>query len=603
MAVQRSEKGPDRKPRVLMLLVGLSLCLVAVRLWSLQVANADKYQQKGLRNRIRAVVLKPRRGCIYDRNSSLLVGNTLRYDASVSYSEMEKSKKGRAALVGLLQRVLGMSEAQVNIKLDPRRAIPYLPIKVQPGISEAQFYQLKSVESEVPGLLAEIEASRHYVEGTLAAHLLGSVGAISPEMYSVYRKWGYAQDDTVGIMGLERTLERELHGVKGLMKVQVDHRNRLDKVIQEIKPRPGRNLYLTIDLRLQRAAEDNLAGKKGAIVALNPQNGDVLVLASSPTFNPNLYSPPRSEEDAETIRAWGSDPDNILHNRAVSSAYMLGSAFKPVVALAALESKAISRNTPFYCPGAFSLPGSGRSWACYHNNSHGDIALEEALKRSCNVFFYNLGRVLGADVICSMARKFHLAARTGISLPLETAGIVPDREWRRSSDRRAEPYREWYAGNTINLSIGQGPLEATPLQTACLYAAIANGGTYFYPRLVSRITGGPQESSFPPRSETLRIGDTSLRIVKEGLRKVAQEPGGTAYRVFEDVSFLKVAGKTGTAQYGPENQYSYAWFVGYGPCDAPQIVVVVLVEEGETGGETAAPLAREVLTKFFAMGG
>jgi penicillin-binding protein 2 len=603
MVGQDSAKGLTGRPRVILVLVGLSLCLIAVRLWSLQVANADKYQQKGLRNRIRNVVVAPRRGCIYDRNSSLLVGNTLRYDASVSYSDMEKSKKGRATLVGVLQRVLAISESQFNRKLDPRRAVTYLPIKIQPGITEQQFYQLKSVEPDVPGLLAEIEASRHYVEGSLAAHLFGAVGAISSETLAMYRKWGYAQDDIVGITGLERIFERELHGVKGLLKVQVDHRNRLDKVIQETKPTPGKSLYLTIDRRLQRAAEDVLVGKKGAIVALDPQNGDVLVLASSPTFDPNVYSLPRSDEDAETIRAWGNDPEKPLHNRAVSGAYLLGSAFKPIVGLAALEAKAISRNTQFYCPGAFSLPGSGRSWGCYHNNSHGDVALEEALKRSCNVYFYNLGRLLGGDAICSMSRKFHLGVKTGICLPLESGGIVPDKDWRQSSDARAEPYRQWFAGNTINLSIGQGPLEATPLQTACAYAAIANGGTYFYPRLVFKITRSPQDTLFPVRSEPLGIGESSLRAIKEGLRRAAQEPGGTAYRVFEDASFLKVAGKTGTAQYGPENQYSYAWFAAYAPCDDPRIVVVVLVEEGKTGGETAAPLARQVLMEFFAMGG
>ncbi len=585
------------------MLLGVALCLVTVRLWSLQIADADRYREEGLRNRIRTVILKPRRGNIYDQNSLLLVGNTLRYDASVDYTEMEGNKETRTVLIRVLQQVLALSEAQVNEKLDPRRAIPYLPVKVQRGITERQFYQLKSVEADVPGLLAEVEASRDYAEGTLAAHVLGTVGAISPEVYSRYKEYGYRQDDVVGIMGLERMFERELQGKKGSLKVQVDYRSRLDRVVEETRPQPGKDLYLMVDVRLQRAAENALSGKKGAIVAIDPRNGDVLALASSPTFDPNVYSLPRSDEDVEGIMALGEDPDHPLYNRAVRVAYPLGSAFKPIVGLAGLEARTISENTSFQCLGAFYLPGVSRPWRCYHNYRHGWISIENALKRSCNVFFYNLGRNLGAEAMCAMAGRLHFGEKTGIALPIEARGINPDERWRKSSDPRAKPFRTWYAGNTINLSIGQGPLEATPLQTACAYAAIANGGTYHYPRLVSRIVGPNKTLVFPVRSESLGFGESSLRTIKEGMRQVVQDRGGTAFRVFEDVSFLNVAGKTGTAQYGPNNELAYAWFGGYAPCDDPRIVVVVLVEEGETGGATASPLAKQVFTDFFTIGG
>ncbi len=580
------------------------MCLVAVRLWSLQIASSDRYREKGLRNRIRTVVLKPRRGNMYDRNSTLLVGNTLRYDASVFYTELERSDQGRALLSQVLERVLGLTQEQVNRRLDPRRAIPYLPMKVEKGISEGQFYQLKSVEGEVPGLLAEVEASRDYVEGDLAAHVLGAVGAISPEMYERYKEYGYERDDAVGIMGLESMFEREeLQGKKGRLKVQVDYRSRLDRVIEEQKPEPGKDLYLTIDARLQRTAENALSGKKGAVVALDPRNGDMLVIASCPTFDPNAYSLPRSDEDVERIKVWGQEGDRPLYNRAISVAYPLGSAFKPMVGLAGLEARVVSRDTSFHCPGAFYLPGVSRPWRCYHNHQHGWIGLEDALGRSCNVYFYNLGRALGVEGMCDMASRLHFGEKTGIVLPMEDAGINPDEAWRQSSDPRAEPFRVWYTGNTVNLSIGQGPLEATPLQAACAYAALANGGTYYYPRLVSKIVGGGQETVFPVRSEAIGVSERSLRIIKEGMRRVVQEQGGTAYRVFEDVSFLKVAGKTGTAQYGARNELSYTWFAGYAPCDAPRIVVVALIEEGETGGATSAPVAKQVLVDFFTLGG
>jgi penicillin-binding protein 2 len=600
---EQSRKGTTGKTRTLLVIIGVVLCLVTLRLWSLQIANADKYREKGLRNRIRTVVLKPQRGSIYDRSSLLLVGNTLRYDASVDYTEMEKNAPTRDVLIRVLSRVLGLSEAQVKRRLDPQQAIPYLPAKVQRGITEQQFYELKSVEAEVPGLLAEVEASRDYVEGSLAAHVLGAVGAISPEVYSRYKEYGYRQDDVVGIMGLERMFERELQGQKGRLKVQVDYRGRRDRVVEEKKPLPGSSLYLTVDIRLQRTAENALSGVKGAIVALDPRNGDVLVLASSPSFDPNVYSLPRSDEDVEKIMDWGDDPDQPLYNRAVRVAYPLGSAFKPIVALAGLEGGIISPRTTYHCPGAFYLPGVTRPWRCYHNHRHGWVNVEEALKRSCNVFFYNLGRNLGVEAMCDMAARLHFGEKTGIVLPIEAEGVNPSETWRNSSDPRATPFRTWYAGDTINLSIGQGPLEVTPLQAACAYAAIANGGTYYYPRLVSKIVGREKDMLFPVRSEPLGVRESSLRTIKEGMRKVAQDEGGTAYRVFEDVSFLKIAGKTGTAQYGPDNELAYAWFAGYAPCDDPRIVVVVLVEEGETGGSTAAPLAKQVLMDFFTLGG
>ncbi len=589
--------GLTGRSRTLLVAVGVALCVVAVRLWSLQIANPDEFRQKGLRNRIRSVILKPRRGCIYDRSGRLLAGNTLRYDASVDYTEMVRNADAKPRLFQVLQEVLGVSDTYIHLRLQPSRVIPYLPVKIKRGITQQQFCQLKSVEADVPGLLVEVEASRDYVEGSLAAHVLGAVGAISEDTYQKLMKWGYRRDDVVGIMGLEKTFERLLQGKKGKLTVQVDNRSRLDTVIQEIKPQPGRNLHLTLDLELQRSAENVLLDKKGAIVALDPRNGDVLAMASSPTFDPNAYSLPRSPEDVERIRGWGTDPETPLYNRAISVAYPLGSTFKVVVGLAGLEASKISSFSTFYCPGAFHLPGVRRPWRCYHNNSHGSIAIADALKRSCNVFFYNLGWRLGVDPMCSMAARFHLGQKTGILLPMETDGINPDKAWRESTGRK------WYTGDTINLSIGQGPFEVTALQTACAYAAVANGGTYFYPRIVHKVTGGEGDAAFPVKSEPLGASQRSLLVIKEGLRRVAQERGGSAFRVFEKVSDLKVAGKTGTAQYGPGNELAYAWFVGYAPCNNPRIIVAVVIEEGETGGATAAPVARQVLTDFFTMGG
>jgi penicillin-binding protein 2 len=293
-------------------------------------------------------------------------------------------------------------------------------------------------------------------------------------------------------------------------------------------------------------------------------------------------------------------------NRCIQDQYPLGSAFKAVVALAALnlpdEARRITAQTTFYCSGTFRLTrGSRWSWDCYHQHAHGEMNVVQAIKKSCNVFFYNVGQRIGPDAIVELADRFGLGHLTGVALPDEHAGVNPTREWQASGDWRAEPYRHWYPGHTVNLSIGQSPLEVTPLQVAQLYSAVAMDGVEFKPRLVTKIVGPDgAEESFAPQSRRIELSAESLALVKEGLREVTRE-GGTAAEAFKDLQELNVAGKTSTAEVGEgDNKKNHAWFIAFAPADAPQIVVVVLVEEGETGGHTAAPLAAEFLKAYFA---
>ena len=348
-------------------------------------------------------------------------------------------------------------------------------------------------------------------------------------------------------------------------------------------------------------SEKVLKDKKGAVVIIDPRNGDILAMASSPTFDPNIFVVPRTEEEVEQIKELYRDKNLPLRNRVINNQYPLGSAFKVVVALAALElndSRRITKETIYTCNGSFRLGRSGQLWRCYRSYSHGRMNVISAIKKSCNVFFYNVGRRIGRDSIVAMASKFRLGERTGIPLTGEQKGVNPTKEWQRSDDWRAREYRIWYPGYTINLAIGQYPFEVTPLQVACLYAAIANGGTLYKPRLISKIVQENNVIEPPVQNRKVDVNEENLNIVQKALVEVTR-PGGTAASAFAGLEHLKVAGKTSTAQYGKHYEKSYAWFIGYAPYDNPEILAVVLVEEGATGGKTAAPLARDILKHYF----
>jgi penicillin-binding protein 2 len=335
---------------------------------------------------------------------------------------------------------------------------------------------------------------------------------------------------------------------------------------------------------------------------MDPRNGDILVLASTPSFDPNVFAIPRPAEAVAEIQRLNKDPLRPLWNRAISDQYPLGSAFKVVVALAGLnlddEAKRLTADTVFNCSGTFQF--GRRTWDCYHRTAHGTINLVTAIKKSCNVFFYKAGNQIGYEPIVALADAFGLGKPTGLPLPNESAGVNPTEAWRHSDDWRATQYRTWYPGYTINLSIGQFPLEVTPIQVAQLYSTVAMDGVQFKPRLVTKIVRADGVEEFPPQSRRIELSPESFALVKEGLREVTRE-GGTAYSAFRHLEHLNVAGKTSTAEVGEgDNKKNLTWFIAVAPIDAPEVVIVVMVEEGETGGRTAAPLAAAFLEAYFA---
>ncbi len=611
MIEPRPRPGLTGRPRVVLVVLALLFMLLVLRLWSLQVVQAGRFRELGLRNRERSVNVRPVRGRIFDRHGRPIADNRPRLDACVDYSEA-KTRADRDRVVEVLRDVLGMPEGEIRAQLDPRNVIAYVPVTIKRDISFEHYTTLKVLEPVTPGLLPMTNFARRYRDGAAAAQVLGYTGLV-PDRAALealrhdWPKLDYDGRDVVGLAGLELSFEHELQGRKGRTMLEVDNLGRRQRILDDQhKAVAGSDIMLSMDIELQRLAHGLLGESRGAFVAMDPRNGDVLVLASTPSFDPNVFAIPRSAEAVAEIRRLNTDATRPLWNRCVNEQYPLGSAFKAVVALAALnladEKRRITAETTFYCSGTFRLtPGSRWKWDCYHQHAHGEMTVVSAIKKSCNVFFYNVGRRIGRDAMVSLAGEFGLGRPTGLPLPNEHAGVNPTREWQASGDWRVEPnYTTWYPGYTINLSIGQSPLEVTPIQVAQLYSAIAMDGVLFRPRLVTRITRPDGVEEFPPRSRRIELSAESLGLVKEGLREVTRE-GGTAYAAFKDLQHLNVAGKTSTAEVGAgEDKKNHAWFIAFAPADAPEIVVVVLVEEGETGGRTAAPLAAEFLEGYFA---
>ena len=601
----RPGKGITGRARGVIAIFTVLFAVMTLKLWSLQIVNASRLREMGRINTIRKVIIKPERGLIFDRNGQPLAMNRIRFDASVNYGEIIGNKQYKNALIDTLCKVLGVSKDFVEKSLDPKKVIPYLPAKIKRDISRDEFLQLKVLEHEIPGLFPEVETIRYYPNGRLASHILGYTGAIPAERFQTeYKPFDYLPDDIIGIAGIEKITEDKIKGKKGLQVVEVDNKSRLINVLNESYPAvKGDDIYLSIDIELQKIAEKALtdADKAGVVVMVDPRNGEILALASSPWYDPNIFKMPRNREDVEIIKAIMTDKVNEpILNRAISKSYPLGSSFKIVTALAGLgvndPAKRIDSETVFNCNGRFRL--GPVTWKCYRGYSHGEINLETAIKKSCNVFFYNLGYRIGREPIVNTASLLGLGKKTGIDLPGEIAGVNPTDEWLKSGDWRTKQYTPWVPGLTINLSIGQYPIEVTPIQVAMMYSVLANGGILYKPKLIKKIKSIKEETVFESYGVSVDIPRENFEVVNKGLKLVTMQ-GGTAYNSFKNLQHLKVAGKTSTAEPFKNADWAYTWFVAFAPYDAPEIVVVVLIEKGTTGGGTSAPIAAKILEDYF----
>lgn len=602
-----SEPVQPGRVRLAMVAVALVFALFAGRLFQLQLIEGEELLRRSERNSVRTLRLEAPRGEIVDREGRVLA--TTRPAFGLEVVPHDLAQRGRT--FAALGQLLGEDPAKLETALAKGRAGRFTPVRLVDDLSPDQLARVEVHRYALAGVATEVEPRRHYLEGELAAHLLGSLGEIRSDQLEREQYEGYRSGDVIGQSGLEALFERSLRGKAGGRNVVVDVAGREMDVLEQIEPRPGQRVVLALDLDLQRAAEQamdaielpNDPRPTGAVVALDVRSGDVLALASRPAYDPNGFS---GGIDAATWQALIEDEWVPLQNRAIQNQFPPGSTFKAFVAAAALHEGVVNEHTTVFCPGSYWY--GGRAYRCWRRGGHGSVNLHAALRSSCDVYFYTVGVKLGIDRLASVISTLGLGHPTGIGLANEAAGVMPSPEWKRK--RFGE---RWYPGETVSVSIGQGYDLVTPLQLAVGYAALANGGKVVRPRLALRVEdpGGREVESFAPEVRAnLEISAAHMDAVLRGLEAVVSEPGGTGSRA--RVAGVRVGGKTGTSQVVrlertlgmaegaiPKRYRDHGWFAAVAPIEAPEIAVAVLVEHGLHGSTTAAPVAQRVLQRYF----
>ncbi len=590
----------QRQLKYVTLFVLIIFSVLILRLWYLQILNGPGYRARSELNRIRLLDIPPFRGMIMDRNGKVLVDNRPAYNLYVVPEDVQDSEQ----LAENLCRLVGLNLEKLKQELKKAsRGRPFIPVCIKQDISRNELGRIETHRFNLPGVFIKVEPQRNYLQGKLAFHLLGYLGQINETQLKSGNYPENKTGDLIGKGGVESKWQKYLNGTRGGEQVEVDAAGRKIKTISMKPPIPGANVCLTIDQDLQMTAETALAGKKGAIVAMDPNTGEILALASSPSVDPNLFV---GGIDKTTWHNISTSKDFPLQNRALSGQYPPASVFKIIVALAGLEEGVIDPEKNIYCKGWFFL-GKHR-YNCWKRHGHREMDLHNALKQSCDVYFYETGLELGVDIISQYAMKFGLGKQTGLDLGIETEGLVPTKKWKQNRIGVS-----WQKGETVSMSIGQSYLLVTPIQTVAMISAVFNGGILYKPQITRWInqTGVGKSYEFIPEiRDRLSIAPSHLERVKKALIGVVNEPHGTgAMTRFKTVT---VAGKTGTAQVVAQKQdlsedeneipvhhRDHAWFVAVAPAKNPEIAIAVIVEHGGHGGSTAAPIAREMIQNYL----
>lgn len=568
--------------------VGLLLLFLVFYCWKVQILDHKKYWALAEANRTRESVVPAPRGLITDRNDIILAENTASFKASI----IRENCRDYDRSLDETGRLLEISPEDLKTRIAKYESLPlFRPIVVKDNLDLKDVSRIESRRLELPELIVETDPRRYYVFGDLAAHVIGYMQELSPQELKSEAYAGRNIGEMVGRTGVESRYESTLVGVDGWKMEIVDSQGRTRSEMSRSEPTPGRDVQLTLDFDLQRKASQLLEGREGAIIVLNPQTGEVLALASFPTYDPNKFITRFSPQEwMELINR----EDHPLENRAIRGLYAPGSIFKLTMALGALDAGLITEQTSFFCGGAAYF--YGRPFNCWQRGGHGTLSLTEAIRHSCNVYFYNVGRRMGIDRIAESAKKLGLGERTGIDLPGEKDGLVPTPEWSQSARKT-----DWYLGETISVAIGQGPLIVTPLQVAVHTAIVANRGRAVAPHLL--MSSALSQGQAPGASPAENIRSELFEIVIRGMWKSVNEEGtGRGAKV----DGFDVCGKTGSTQLISRERAeklgkqikTHSWFSGFAPRDNPQIVVTVLVEYGGMGGATAAPLAKELFSLY-----
>jgi penicillin-binding protein 2 len=589
---------------MIILAIGIVFCfVVAMRLWYLQIINGEEFRQKSENNRIRRVFIPPPRGLILDRDGKVLVKNRPSFNIEFIKEDSPNPEETITKLSIIVNEPADVLMSRLKGSKKRRRFEPKVLLK---DVSRDVLAKVSAKRYDLPGVIVNVVPAREYIHGALGAHALGYIREISSSQLEKQEYAGYTQGDIVGQFGLEKKWERYLQGKRGLQAVIVDATgNRIGEASFE-RETAGHSLTTTLDLDVQLAAEKALGERKGSVVAMDPNTGEVLAMVSHPAFDPNLFTKEVSEEDWKDLT---TGKEKKLSNRVIQGTFPPGSVFKVFMAAAGLSESLVTPNSTVNCPGFFNFVG--RNFKCHKHSGHGAVNLFDALVLSCDVYFYTLGNKLGVDRIHQYASYFGLGQKTGIDIGDEPTGIIPSTAWKKSYYKTPE-MQKWYAGETLSVVIGQGATTTTPLQLTRGIAAVVNGGKVLRPYLEKRLSsldGSFQDDNFHTEVQSIAdVDKKTLDIVRQGMVGVVNEARGTGKRASLTKEFgVTVGGKTGTAQVAALEFHKtgtdldhHAWFSGYAPAENPQIVVTALVENGGGGGATAAPVVKATMEAFFA---
>jgi penicillin-binding protein 2 len=614
-AEQRLFEGRAIAAAVIML---VALGSVIARLVWLQVVQYDYFADLSQGNRIKIEPIPPNRGLILDRNGLPLATNAPSYQLELTREQVTDID---ATLVGLAKLGLLDNADFASLKKDirSRRIFEAVPVKLQ--LTEEELARFAARRYQFPGVEIRPRLTRYYPLGASSVHAIGYVGAISEEDEKTLDLNEYAGTTLTGKSGVERAYEKQLHGRAGVQQLLVNAQGRTverigkDAVkLERREPLAGNDLFLTIDLRVQQAAEEALRGQRAAAVAIDPNNGDVIAFVSTPAFDPNLFARGLSRQE---YLALTDDPDRPMYDRALRGVYPPGSTVKPLFAIAALEAGVVTPQDTRFCRGTWYSAGYGRVKRDWKPGGHGTVDMRRALATSCDIYFFDIARLMGIDRMASGVAKFGLGAPTGIDIEGERLGIVPSTEWKKRAYKKPE-FQVWFPGDTINVGIGQGQMLVTPLQLANAIAGLAAKGQRYKPRLVRAIrdVGTGKVREIPPVSlPSVTVADPGeWDIAQGGMFDVVNAPHGTARYYLNPAPAYKMAGKSGTAQVFSvainekvrkageltEHLRDHALFVSYAPFDAPKIAVAVVIENAPGGGSAfASPIARRILDRYL----
>ncbi len=593
-----------RRTLASLVIAGLLTAVLVARLVYLQVVAHEHFITLSDDNRIKILPLPPNRGLIYDRNGLLLAENLPSYRLEITAEQI----RDMDATLDALAQLINIRDVDRRRFDKLRRRTPvFKPVPLRFHLSDEEVARFAVNRHKFPGVDIVAGLSRHYPQGSLAVHALGYVGRIDERDLQQVDPSSYSGTTHIGKVGIEKTYEDLLHGVVGYRQVETNAEGRVLRTLLRSSPVPGRNLYLTLDARLQAIAERAFGDKAGSAIAIDPDTGDILAFVSQPAYDPNLFV---NGIDTDTYQALREDDNQPLFNRALRGQYPPGSTLKPFVGLGGLEQGITSPHSSTFCPGYYQLPGKERKYRDWKRWGHGSVDLTSAIAQSCDVYFYDLALSMGIDRLHDFLSLFGFGERTGIDISGELPGLLPSRQWKRAS--RNQP---WFPGETLITGIGQGFVLATPIQLASATATLARFGHRVRPRIVSATQGPDDDGLTPQPVQTVVDIETEDRrnwdVVIHAMREVVHGRHGTARKIGEGLDY-EIAGKTGTAQvFGLKEEEKYdaeklaeklrdhSLFIAFAPIGKPRIAVAVIVEHGGSGSAVAAPIARTIVDAYL----